>query len=863
VPATIPVTPIRLLYAEDNEFDAELTQAHFKKAAPDLQLEVLDRGAGCQERLEAGGFDLLLLDNHLPDVDGIEVLSRLRAAGHRLPIVMLTGRGDETAVARALLAGADDYVTKAGDYLHRLPSLLRDLMERVQKRSLDEAAGPQRARLILYVEPYAADAEMARAHFAAHAPHLRLHVVERCTDALALLKDGPGFDAVMSDLRVPDMGVMDFFHEMQRQEFELPFIVITGHGDESTAVALLRLGASDYIVKRDRYLTQLPHSIDHACHRFQLHRTTRRLREDLTVLNRTLEQKVLDRTAELRGEILERKKAEAEVRDAAERYYRTLENMIEGCQILTPDLRYVYANDAAARHGRKAKTELIGRLITDVYPGIERTEMFAALQRCVATREPIQMDNAFDYGDGESAWFELSMQPAPEGVFILSVDITERKLAVQRLRDSENNLAVTLQSIGDGVIATDAEGRVIRMNATAERLTGRRFSEAEGRPLQEVFRIVNAETRKPVRDPVQRVLAHGEVVGLASHTTLLSHDGREYQIDNTAAPIRHGGDAIRGVVLVFKDVTQEYRAHQLIRERERQLTLITDSLPGPVSRVSREGRYLFVNLAFANYFGRKVDDVLGRTQLEVFGPQRMARAQPHIDRALAGERVSYEVSAYTAAGELMHSIVSLVPDPGADGASGGHIAVVTDITQRRIAEERLQKREALFRIAGRTARLGGWALDLPQQVLTWTDEVCGIHDLPPGRSPALEEALQFVAPEWRETAHQRVYACARDGSPFDLEMEIITARGRRIWVRWTGEAERDLHRDISRVHGALQDIDDSKRNERRISEQLSELQRWQQVMVNREMRALELKREVNDLLARLGQPPRYGKGEQP
>lgn len=302
--------PLRVLYAEDNPLDADLALAHFRLAAPDLQLEVLGTGELCQERLSKGSFDLLLLDNHLPDIDGIEVLARLRASGHTLPVVMLTGDGDESTAARALIAGADDYVTKGGDYLARLPALLRGLVARVQSRTSGDGAGLQRPRRVLYVEPYAADADLTIRHFAAFAPHLHLHIVDRCASALDLLTPESGFDLVMSDLRVPGMNALEFFHEAQKRGIDLPFIVITADGDEQTAVALLRLGASDYIVKRDNYLTQLPHSIDHALHRFQLDRITRRLHADLESLNRTLEQRVEARTAELQREIRERVRTE-------------------------------------------------------------------------------------------------------------------------------------------------------------------------------------------------------------------------------------------------------------------------------------------------------------------------------------------------------------------------------------------------------------------------------------------------------------------------------------------------------------------------------------------------------------------------
>ena len=138
--------------------------------------------------------------------------------------------------------------------------------------------------------------------------------------------------------------------------------------------------------------------------------------------------------------------------------------------------------------------------------------------------------------------------------------ITGRRQAEEALRESETNLALTLQSIGDAVIATDAEGRITRMNPVAERLTGWSFAEAESRSIVEVFRIVNAGTREPVEDPAGQVIASGATVGLANHTVLLALDGREYQIADSAALIRDPSGKLLGVVLVFRDVTERYEA---------------------------------------------------------------------------------------------------------------------------------------------------------------------------------------------------------------------------------------------------------------------------------------------------------------
>ncbi len=136
-------------------------------------------------------------------------------------------------------------------------------------------------------------------------------------------------------------------------------------------------------------------------------------------------------------DISERKRSEDKVRKSEEHLQSTLDNMLEGCQIIGFDWRYLYANNAVARHGHRTKDELLGHAMMDVYPGIENTEMFAVLRRCMNDRMPQQMENEFAYPDGTKAWFELSMQPVPEGVFILSIDISERKRTEAKLRHEQ------------------------------------------------------------------------------------------------------------------------------------------------------------------------------------------------------------------------------------------------------------------------------------------------------------------------------------------------------------------------------------------------------------------------------------------
>lgn len=147
--------------------------------------------------------------------------------------------------------------------------------------------------------------------------------------------------------------------------------------------------------------------------------------------------------------------------------------------------------------------------------------------------------------------------------------ISERKQALENLHRSEEDLRITLDSIGDGVIATDIQGRITRMNPVAEKLTGWSFNEAVGKNLETVFAIIHAHTRKPADNPVTKVLATGECVDLANHTVLLAKDGSEYQIADSGAPIRSDTGTILGVVLVFRDVTEGYAMQEQLRQSQK------------------------------------------------------------------------------------------------------------------------------------------------------------------------------------------------------------------------------------------------------------------------------------------------------
>jgi PAS domain S-box-containing protein len=180
-------------------------------------------------------------------------------------------------------------------------------------------------------------------------------------------------------------------------------------------------------------------------------------------------------------------------------------------------------------------------------------------------------------------------------------------------RENEEKLAVTLHSIGDGVIATDARARVTLLNPLAERLTGWTQAEAHGRKVTDVFKIINKETRKPARVPVAATLAKGTIHGLANHTVLIATDGSECDIADSCAPIRDRDGMVIGAVLVFRDVTGDYAAAQALRDSNELIQTVLNTVgDGIITMPASGGVIATVNPAADRMFGYRAGELMGK-----------------------------------------------------------------------------------------------------------------------------------------------------------------------------------------------------------------------------------------------------------
>ena len=258
-------------------------------------------------------------------------------------------------------------------------------------------------------------------------------------------------------------------------------------------------------------------------------------------------------------------------------------------------------------------------------------------------------------------------------------------------------LAVTLASIGDGVMVTDNRGRVTFLNGEAERLTGWTMRQAWNQPLPVVFKIINEQTRQPVESPVDKVLRLGAVVGLANHTVLMAKDGRETPIDDSAAPIRDRDGRVHGVVLVFRDFTDAKRSQTALKDSEARFRSLFENSLDAMFMTIPDGTVLAANPAACAMFGMSEGELcrIGRAGVtNTTDP----RHEPAIAQRASAGKLAAELTYVRKDGTIFPAEVRSVVLGDQKNQS---FVVLTDITQRKAAQEALAAAKAAAEAASR------------------------------------------------------------------------------------------------------------------------------------------------------------------
>lgn len=444
---------------------------------------------------------------------------------------------------------------------------------------------------LLLVEADPVDAKRIRKVLAGvRRPVFHVESAGLCAAALLRLQKG-AVDVVLLDLMLPDARGLEVFERVRRAAPDALILVLSAASDEATARTAVRQGADDYLVKGHVDAHWLPRALDY---------------------------------------LLGRKAARDALRRSEARFRAMSDASPLGIFVSDRDGACVYTNAAYQKIvGLDFEHTLGSDWQLAVHPE-DRQRALAEWWNAAVGPTPYQSEVRFVLADGNNVWVRLNAAAMNDGAGLLGhvltvEDITARKAADLVLRMAEEALfaekeraQVTLNSIGDAVLTTDTAGNVTYLNLVAETMTGWQRDEALGRPLAEVFHIVDGASRETAPNPAQLAMREDRTVGLASDCVLLHRDGVEASIEDSAAPIHDREGRVTGAVIVFHDVSESramaakmaHLAHHDFLTGLPNRALLTERLSQAIGLARRRRKQVALLFLDLDYF-KHINDSLG------------------------------------------------------------------------------------------------------------------------------------------------------------------------------------------------------------------------------------------------------------
>lgn len=504
------------------------------------------------------------------------------------------------------------------------------------------------------------------------------------------------------------------------------------------------------------------------------------------------------------------------LKESEARFHDLFEKAPLGYQSLDEEGRFLEVNQAWLDTLGYGRAEVTGKWFGDfVAPEYreafrERFPRFKAAGKIHSEFEMLRKN-----GERRFIAFDGRIARTPSGEFqrthCILRDISDAKLAEARLKSSEARFRTLFECGNDAMFlypysADLAAMKFVEVNHVAcERL---------GYSREELLRLgpvdIGAEGTAAARaDALRRLAADGRAVFEMTHR---AKDGRLIPVEVSAGRFDYDGRPY--VMAVARDLTERRRA-------EAERSLLSEAVKASLNEVYifDDGtlRFKFVNQGALANLGYSLGEMAALTPLDL-KPEVSKEEFAALIAPLREGRVT--VSTFVTRhrrkdGSLYPVEVHLQHVPG----NGVFLAIVNDVTERQKAEAALKQQTDLLRLAGRAARFGGWRVEKGADRALWTDETAMLHDMPAGYSPTVGEAINYYAPESRPAITEAVRACLEEGRPFDLELQMVSAKGRKFWARAIGQAERNAAGEITSIFGSFQDIDERKKLDLQLAEQ--------------------------------------------
>ena len=632
-------SPLNVLVVEDNDADARIIQYELRKAGFIPQVTRVQSEAEYVSHLVPAP-DVILCDYSLPQFSALRALEILNKSGLEIPFIIVSGSIGEELAVKGVQAGAHDYLLK--DRLGRLGTSVRQAIAQRVLREAEKKAKKAELRSI------------TRLNLALDATQIGVWEWDLKTDnvywsprCLDLLGDA-SFEGTFAGFKAlihPD----DSFQFM-----DAIATAIETQGVFSSEFRTLWTG------QELQWLSCFGRSESdgEGCP----------VRVIGTIQN-----------------ITRRKRGEEVIANSEARLRETLDTMLEGCQILNAEYRFLYLNAAAARHGRRKREELLGQSLIDLYPGIEHTAVFDAIKRCSLHRVSSDLVSEFQFPDGTEGSFELSIHPVPEGVLILSVETTERRRAEQALKASEAQYRVLAESLPQLVWMTDAEGRIEYLNNRCYEYSGLRFEDLADWNWWEV---VHPEDRPETSRQWALSLASG--IRFEVEYRLKRADGEFRWHMVRGVPLRNEHGHISNWFGTCTDMHDQKLTEAALRESEERLSMsVRAANEGIWDFDPRKGR-LWWNPTYETMLGERPPEIVSNVDwwIDRLHPEDRAHVHYGLLKAMAGpdDRWSSEYRLRRPDGTYAEVYDRAVIARAPDGTIKRVLGAMLDLTERRRAE---------------------------------------------------------------------------------------------------------------------------------------------------------------------------------
>jgi two-component system cell cycle sensor histidine kinase/response regulator CckA len=518
------------------------------------------------------------------------------------------------------------------------------------------------------------------------------------------------------------------------------------------------------------------------------------------------------------------------------RFRSTLDSLLEGCQIIDRDWRYVYLNPAAARHGGRSPEELIGRTMMEAYPGIEETDLFVVLRRCMAGRRPEAIENEFVLPDGSRSWFELAIAPVAEGIFILSLDITKRKQAEAALQETQSRFNAFMDASPTLKWMKDEQGRFLYMNKAWRDVFELGQTALAGSTL---FELVSDEMAARVADVESTVLREDRAVETIEDTEYPPGNKRSW--NTIRFPFRgpSGGRLIGGVAI---DITARKQAEAAVREARSRLEIVIENLEEGLIISDLEGNLLHWNAAATRMHGLAADAdwAVASTyfaslfDLVALDGSVLPLGEWPLLRVLRGEairnlelRVCHRQGGFVRLLSYSGSVVRY------DGDQALAFMTIRDVTDQRRAEEELRTTNERVRHLLEHSSAVMVALLVDHEVVTTqfiTDNITRLLGFTPDEAMSPGWWPAHLHPEDRERAMADVGVAIRTGSS-RIEYRLRHKDGSYRWIDDSLTVARQQRDGAVEVVAVLTDVterrsaqDELRESERRFRDMLGNLE---------------------------------------